>query len=132
MPDRDTARLLMAKDTSPARGRSDVRSGSHHLHAKTNLAERTWSESSTRDESAKREHDVPSPEIAVVWQWICFALGLVSMACGVWGICVQHGQNVLPGWGAWLGSFYVPVLRLVAVLCLGIGAVLVRRGWAQP
>ncbi len=129
MPDRDTARMLIAKEPYLRKGSGEGRS----LHPKTGRSEHIWSEgSSTQNESGRDEREAPSPEMAVVWQWICFALGIVSMACGVWGICVQRGQNALPGWSAWLGSFYVPVLRLVAVLCLGIGVVMVRRGWARP
>jgi hypothetical protein len=70
------------------------------------------------------------PRMIVVEQWICLVLGLACMAFGVWGICMRLGQYALSGYIAWLGSLYVPALRLTAVACLGIGVMLIRRGWS--
>jgi hypothetical protein len=72
----------------------------------------------------------PSATI-VVEQWICFVLGFVCMACGIWGICMKSGQSALSTYIAWLGSLYVPALRITAAVCLGLGVMLVRRGWAH-
>lgn len=69
--------------------------------------------------------------IVVVEQWICFVLGFVCMAFGIWGICMKSGQPALSAYIAWLGSLYVPTLRVTAVVCLGLGVMLVRRGWAH-
>jgi len=70
--------------------------------------------------------------IVVFEQWICIVLGFVCMASGIWGICMKCGQYPLPAYLAWLGSLYVPTLRVAAVQCLVMGVVLVRRGWALP
>jgi hypothetical protein len=69
--------------------------------------------------------------IAVIEQWICLVLGLVCMAFGMWGICMKPGQNALSEHIAWLGSLYMPTLRLTAVVCVGLGVTLIRRGWAH-
>ena len=71
------------------------------------------------------------PKTTVVEQWICFVLGLACMAFGAWGICMRPGQYVFSEYIAWLGSLYVPALRLTAVACLGVGAMLIRRGWSH-
>jgi len=69
--------------------------------------------------------------IVVIEQWICLVLGLVCMAFGIWGICMKPGQGAPSAYIAWLGSIYVPVLRVTAVACLGMGVVLIRRGWTH-
>lgn len=79
---------------------------------------------------ANEQRSVTSKTI-VVEQWICFVLGFVCMAFGAWGICMRPGQYALSKYIAWLGSLYVPVLRVTAVACLGMGLVLLRRGWTH-
>jgi hypothetical protein len=74
---------------------------------------------------------VPPATIVVVEQWICFTLGFACMAFGVWGIGMKPEQHALSTYVAWLGSLYVPTLRVTAVVCLGLGVMLVRRGWAH-
>jgi hypothetical protein len=71
------------------------------------------------------------PRTIVVEQWICFVLGLVCMAFGAWGICMRPGQYALSEYIAWLGSLYVPALRVTAVACLSMGLVLLRRAWTH-
>jgi hypothetical protein len=66
--------------------------------------------------------------IVVIEQWICFVLGLVCMAFGIWGICMKPEQDVLSAYVAWLGSLYVPTLRVTAFVCVGLGVMLIRRG----
>jgi hypothetical protein len=53
------------------------------------------------------------------------------MTCGTLGICVRAGQYALSKHIGWLGSFYLPALRLTAVTCLGMGLMLIRRGWSH-
>jgi hypothetical protein len=78
------------------------------------------------------EQKRPQPTtIAVIEQWICLVLGLVCMAFGMWGICMKPGQYAPSAYIAWLGSIYVPVLRVTAVACLGMSVVLIRRGWTH-
>jgi hypothetical protein len=72
----------------------------------------------------------PSAKI-VVEQWICFVLGFFCMAVGIWGLCIKSGQSALSSHIAWLGSLYVPTLRVTAIVCIGLGIVLIRRGWAH-
>jgi hypothetical protein len=66
--------------------------------------------------------------IVVVEQWICLVLGLVCMGFGMWGICMKPEQDALSAHIAWLGSLYTPTLRVTAVVCIGLGVALVRRG----
>jgi hypothetical protein len=77
------------------------------------------------------EQKSASPKTIVVEQWICFVLGFVCMAFGAWGICIRLEQYALSEYIAWLGSLYVPALRLMAVVCLGTGVMLIRRGWSH-
>jgi hypothetical protein len=71
------------------------------------------------------------PNTIVVEQWICFVLGFACVAFGAWGLCIRPGQHALSSHIAWLGSFYMPALRLTAGACLGMGVVLIRRGWSH-
>lgn len=73
----------------------------------------------------------PSPNTIVIEQWICFVLGFACMAFGAWGIYVRPGQHALSRHIAWLGSLYAPLLRLTAIACLGVGLMLMRRGWSH-
>jgi hypothetical protein len=67
--------------------------------------------------------------IAVIERWICFLLGVVCIAFGIWGICMDPSQEALLAYVAWLGSAYGPTLRGTAILCLGVGVALVYRAW---
>jgi hypothetical protein len=78
----------------------------------------------------KEQKEAPTRTI-VVEQWICFVWGFVCMAFGIWGICMESAQDALPAYLAWLGSLYMPALRATAVACLGMGVVLIRRGWTH-
>ena len=111
----DTGRVLTAK------GRYLVHDFGHHagtLHGR---------KMRKQEEVAKSA----PPNTIVVEQWICFVLGFVCMAFGVWGICMSPGQYALSEYIAWLGSLYLPSLRLTAVACLGMGVMLIRRGWSH-
>ncbi|MBB5341086.1 hypothetical protein [Tunturiibacter gelidoferens] len=76
-------------------------------------------------ESAQRK------TIVVIEQWICLVLGLVCMAFGIWGIYMKPEQDALSAYIAWLGSLYMPTLRVTALVCIGLGVALARRGWAH-
>ena len=119
-----------------AKGRYPVQvfdRGPGSLHADVGYLDRERASSAGR-RMWKREGNelqgTPSATI-VVEQWICFVLGFVCMACGIWGICMKSGQSALSTSVAWLGSLYVPALRVTAAVCLGLGVMLVRRGWAH-
>jgi hypothetical protein len=80
---------------------------------------------------ANEQRSAQPKAIAVIEQWVCFVLGLVCMAFGIWGICVKPEERTLSASIAWLGSLYIPTLRVTAVVCLGLGVTLVRLGWAH-
>jgi hypothetical protein len=69
--------------------------------------------------------------VVTLEQWFCFLLGIACMASGAWGTCARPSQALLPTWLTWLGSAYVPTLRVIAIACLGSGAALVRLGFAK-
>lgn len=73
-----------------------------------------------------------NPSIVTAEQYLCLLLGLICMACGGWGICMKYSLDLSSGYIPWLGSAYGPTLRLTAVACLILGAVLVRLGFARP
>jgi hypothetical protein len=68
--------------------------------------------------------------IVAIEQWICLILGVVCIASGTWGVFLNLSQNALPAYLVWLAMAYVPTLRIIAVACLVMGLVLVRRGLA--
>ena len=82
-------------------------------------------------QGGNQQKGAPSATIVVVEQWVCLVLGLVCMAFGVWGLFMKPGLYALSATTAWLGSLFVPTLRATAVVCLSMGVVLVRRGWAH-
>jgi hypothetical protein len=91
--------------------------------------------SSARWRTGKKEGNerqgAPPAEIVVVEQWICFVLGFGCMALGIWGIFMEPEHDALSAYIAWLGSLYVPTLRVTAVVCIGLGVVLARWAWAH-
>jgi hypothetical protein len=124
------SRILAAKGSYPVPG-SSRDPGS--LYGNVGYLDREGALSAGREVRKKEEFEqrrAPLKTI-VVEQWICFMLGFVCMAFGAWGICMRPGQYALSEYIAWLGSFYVPALRLTAVACLGMGVMLIRRGWSH-
>jgi hypothetical protein len=65
-------------------------------------------------------------------QWVCFLLGIVSIDVGIWGLCMKCSADSLPADIAWLGSVYVPTLRVTAAVCFVRGTRLVRRDGRGP
>ena len=84
-----------------------------------------------REKGGGKQKDAQPKTIVVIEQWICLVLGLICMAFGMWGICMRPGQGTLSEHIAWLGSLYMPTLRVTAVVCVGLGVMLIRRGWAH-
>jgi hypothetical protein len=74
----------------------------------------------------------PLTLIVVIEQWICLVLGIVCLVSGIVGIAMNPGQNDLSLDFPWSKSIYVPLLRITAAVCLALGVVLVRLGWASP
>jgi hypothetical protein len=122
--------------TLAAKGRYPVQIFNHgpgSLHPAVGYLDRDRASSAGRRVGKKegsKQQGAP-PATIVVEQWICFVLGFVCMVCGTWGICMKSGQSVLSTYIAWLGSLYVPALRITAAVCLGLDVMLVRRGWAH-
>ena len=107
--------------------------GPGSLHADVGYLDRERALSAGRGVRKKEEDEQRRalPKTIVVEQWICFVLGFVCMAFGIWGICMKPEQDALSAYIAWLGSLYIPTLRVTAVVCVGLGVMLVRRGWAH-
>jgi len=84
-----------------------------------------------REKEGGEQKSAQPKTIVVIEQWICLALGLVCIAFGMWGICMKPEQDALSEYVAWLGSLYMPMLRVTAVICIGLGVLLARRGWAH-
>jgi hypothetical protein len=78
------------------------------------------------------QNDFQLTLIVVIEQWICLVLGIACMVSGIVGIAMHLGQNDLPADLASSKSVYVPLLRITAAVCLALGVVLVRLGWASP
>jgi hypothetical protein len=82
-----------------------------------------------RSKGADKQNKASLATIVAIEQWVCFLLGITCMAFGIWGMCMKCSVDTPSADIAWLGSLYVPTLRAAAVVCLVMGAVLVRRGW---
>jgi hypothetical protein len=82
-----------------------------------------------RSKGADKQNKASLATIVAIEQWVCFALGITCMAFGISGICMKCSVDTLRADIGWLGPVYVPTLRVTAVVCLVMGAVLVRRAW---
>ena len=91
---------------------------------------------SAKQQSAKPSGNGPkdlTPSLtAVIERWICFVLGLVCIACGAFAMFANHTEKPLSASTTWLGSAYMPALRITALLCVVMGSLLVRHGWSSP
>ena len=126
----DTARLA-TKVISPIqgddRGTRSLQEDVGHLSR-----ERTSSAGQGVCEKGRDEQESAQPKtIVVIEQWICLVLGVACIALGMWGICMKTGQDALSEHIAWLGTLYIPTLRVTAVVCVGLGLMLIRRGWTH-
>jgi hypothetical protein len=128
----DTVRTLTAYFRSRGRGFD------HTVDSpRTRFSRRTYTrlnDAKQKEESTARDEpkDFPPLRAAVIGQWICFVLGVVCIACGALGIFANHIEGPPSASIAWLGSAYMPALRVTALLCLLMGLLLVRRGWSSP
>jgi hypothetical protein len=128
MADTGIDRILAIKVISPIQG-NDRDTGSLHENVGHLGGERTLSVGQgVREKRGFEQKGAQPTTIVVIEQWICFVLGLVCMAFGMWGICMKPEQDALSSYIAWLGSLYVPMLRITAVVCVGLGIMLIRRG----
>ena len=131
MTDTGVGRILTAKVISPIqsydRGARSLREDLGHVSR-----ERTLSAGrGVREKGGGKQESAQPKMIVVIEQWICLALGVVCMAFGMWGISMKPEQDAVSAYIAWLGSLYMPTLRVTAVVCIGLGVVLARRGWAH-
>lgn len=131
MADTGTGRILATKVISPIQG-NDRGTRSLHEDVRHLSRERTLSGGQgVREKGGDEQKSAQPTTIAVIEQWICLVLGVVCMAFGMWGICMEPEQDALSAYIAWLGSLYMPTLRVTAIVCIGLGVMLARRGWAH-
>ena len=128
----DTGRTLTTYFRAVGRGRDHAVDSpgtrpSGHAYKQPPSAKQK-AEGTARDEPK----DFTPSVAAVIGQWICFVLGVVCIVCGAFGIRAKHIEGPPPASVAWLGSAYIPALRVTALLCLFLGLLLVRRGWSSP
>ncbi|HMD19370.1 MAG TPA: hypothetical protein VKH40_03575 [Alloacidobacterium sp.] len=128
MADTGTGRILATKVISPIQG-YDHGAGGLHEEVEHLGREHTLSVGQgVREKGGDEQKSVQPTTIAVIEQWLCFLLGLACIVFGVWGICMKPEQDALSAYIAWLGSLYVPALRVMAAVCVGLGVMLIRRG----
>ena len=126
--DAGTRRIMATTVISPIHG-YDRGTGSLHEGVGHVGRERPLSVGQGVKEKGKDERKSAQPTtIVIIEQWICFVLGLVCIAFGIWAICMKPEHDALSAHIAWLGSLYVPTLRVTAVVCVGLGVMLIRRG----
>jgi hypothetical protein len=128
----DAGRTLTMHFRSMGKGRDDAVDGPgtrfSHRACKQPPSARQKAESTARDEPK----DFTPARAAVIGQWICFVLGVACIVCGAFGIFAKPLEDPPSACVAWLGSTYVPTLRITALLCLFLGWLLMRRGWGSP
>jgi hypothetical protein len=131
MTDTGTGRILVTEVIAPIQS-YDRGTGSFHEDVGQLSRERTLSAGQGVKGKGAREQEGTQPKrIVVIEQWICLVLGLVCMAFGMWGLCMKPEQDAFSAHIAWLGSLYMPTLRVTAIVCTGFGVMLVRRGWVH-
>jgi hypothetical protein len=131
MADTGVGRILTTRVISPVQG-YDRGTGSFHEDVGHLDHERTSSIGRRMErKEGDKQKSVQPKMIVVIEQWICLMLGLLCVAFGMWGICMKPEQDALSAYIAWLGSLYMPTLRVMAVVCIGLGVMLARRGWAH-
>jgi hypothetical protein len=131
MADTGIGPVLPTKVISPTQG---YNRGTRSLHKEVGPLSRERSSSAGQGVRKQEEGEQESAQlemIIVIEQWICLVLGLACIGFGMWGICMKPEQGALSAHIAWLGSLYTPALRVTSVVCLGLGVVLARRGWAH-
>jgi hypothetical protein len=128
MADTGTGRILATKVISPIQG-YDRGGGGLHQEVEHLGREHTLSVGQgVREKGGDEQKSVQPTTIGVIEQWLCFLLGLACIVFGIWGICMKPEQDALSAYIAWLGSLYVPALRVMAAVCVGLGVMLIRRG----
>jgi hypothetical protein len=131
MADTGTGRILATKVISPVQS-YDRGTRSLHEDIGHHSRERALSVGQgIRKKEGDAQKNAQPTTIAVIEQWICLVLGFTCMTFGMWGICMKPEQDALSAYIAWLGSLYMPTLRVTSVVCVGLGIVLARRGWAH-
>jgi hypothetical protein len=130
MIDADARRILTTKALSPIQG-YDRGTGSFHEEAGHLDRERISSAGRRMRERRGDAQKSAQSTTIVIEQWICLMLGLICMAFGMWGICIRPEQDAFSEHIGWLGSLYMPTLRVTAGVCMGFGVMLIRRGWAH-
>jgi hypothetical protein len=131
MANTGTSRTLATKAISPIQSYDR---GTRSLHEDVGHLSRARTSSvgqDVREKGGGEQKSAQPKTIVVIEQWICLVLGLPCMAFGIWGIYMKPEQNALSAYSAWLGSLYMPTLRVTAVACIGLGVALARRGWAH-
>ncbi|HEY4008514.1 MAG TPA: hypothetical protein VGM11_00060 [Acidobacteriaceae bacterium] len=112
-----------------SRGREDAD------HSPTGFSGRThgqpWNARQKVESGENPLSDAKPAWAAVIGQWTFFVLGVFCVVCGVLGVFARRVEGPLSASVAWLGSAYVPTLRVTALLCVFVGLVLVRRGWSS-
>jgi hypothetical protein len=131
MADTGTGRMLTTKVIFPIQGYDRVAASLHEEVGHLGRGRALSVGRGIRKKGGDEQKNAQPTTIAVIEQWICLVLGLVCMAFGMWGICMKPGQDALSEHIAWLGSLYMPTLRVTAVVCAGLGVMLIRRGWAH-
>ena len=131
MADTGIDQILKTKVISPIQG-NNRGAGSLHEEFGHLGRERALSVGrGIRKKEGGEQKRAQSTTITVIEQWICLVWGFTCMAVGVWGILVKPRLDALSEHIAWLGSLYMPTLRVTAVVCIGLGVMLVRRGLAH-
>jgi hypothetical protein len=130
MVSRDTDRALTTYFRSMGKGCDHAAASPTGFSRHTHRQPRNAKQKAERTAGDEPKGFTPTAA-TVIGQWICFVLGAVCILCGASGILAKHIEGPPSASVAWLGSAYMPTLRVTALLCLFIGLLLVRYGWGS-
>jgi hypothetical protein len=131
MADTGIGRMSTSKVISPIQG-DDRGAGSLYEEVGHLGRERALSVGrGIRKKGGDEQKSAQPTTFAVIEQWICLVWGFTCIVFGMWGIFVKPRLGALSEHIAWLGSLYMPTLRVTAVVCIGLGVMLIRRGLAH-
>ena len=127
----DTGRTLTTHFGSMGKGRD------HATDSPAGFSGRTYSQplnakQKTESTAGDGPKDFTPAWVDVTGQWLRFVLGVVCIVCGAFGIFARQIEGPPSASVAWLGSAYMPTLRVTALLCLFMGLLLMRHGWSSP
>jgi hypothetical protein len=131
MASEDSGRTLTTDFRSIGTGRNQIVDNPRAWFSRSTYRKSLNAKQNPESTARRKSKDFTPSRAAVIGQWVCLVLGVVCVVCGAFGIFARQMEGSPSASAAWLGSAYMPTLRVTALLCLSMGLLLVRRGWSR-